>query len=202
MPAKSEVSLDPGLDGGHPDLLEPGDLRLRKALIREVRQRRPAPQAQRRPQPRASFLRISVLELLAAPCGHLLEPVRIELVRRDLERISAPVRGQRPLAEGLAQVRYVDLKGLARGGGPPPRPDGLDETVGRDGLASVEQQDGQHRLLLMTSERERLLVDYLQWPEDPEVKHRPPPLYRKYRRAIPSFFTGLQPRRMSFFTDS
>ena len=44
---KLELGLDPLLDGGQPQLLEPGGLVLGERLVREVGQRRTAPELER-----------------------------------------------------------------------------------------------------------------------------------------------------------
>ena len=43
VPSFLEVVVDPALEAGEPELVEPCDLRLRKAMAGELRQRLPAP---------------------------------------------------------------------------------------------------------------------------------------------------------------
>ena len=47
VPAAREIGLDPELERAHPQLLEPRDLRLRERLVREVPERRAAPERER-----------------------------------------------------------------------------------------------------------------------------------------------------------
>jgi len=56
MAAERELGVDPLLDGHEPQLVEPGDLILRKRLVCEVDQRRPAPKHERVAQARERLL--------------------------------------------------------------------------------------------------------------------------------------------------
>ena len=48
VPREREVSVDPVLERGQAQLLEPRDLRVREGLRRQIRERRPSPQRERR----------------------------------------------------------------------------------------------------------------------------------------------------------
>jgi hypothetical protein len=94
--AELEVGVDPRLDRGHAQLLEPGDLRLRERLVREVRQRPAAPQRQGVAQVQGRLLRRAAVERPAALREVAFEAVAIELARRDAERVAVAPREQRP----------------------------------------------------------------------------------------------------------
>ena len=57
-----EVGLDPLLQRREPELFEPGDLRLRERLVRELRERRAAPERQRLAQELRAPVRFRGLE--------------------------------------------------------------------------------------------------------------------------------------------
>ena len=63
VPAELEVGLDPALERGEPQLLQPRDRRLREALVGDVGQRRPAPQSQRLAQERRGLRRLGCVRL-------------------------------------------------------------------------------------------------------------------------------------------
>ena len=87
VPAVGELALEPPLERGQPQLLEPRDLALRERLEREVRQRRPPPQRQR----------LVVTLLLEQP----LESMQVELAVVDPEHVARrprldPIVAQQP----------------------------------------------------------------------------------------------------------
>ena len=102
---------------------------------------------------------VTPLECLAPVLCEPREPIGIDPIRADLERVAAAARDQHPVAENLAKPRNVDLNGL---GGRVRRaiaPELIDHAVDRNDLAAMKQQDREHRPLPGPSERHRLPVD-------------------------------------------
>src|SRR5215207_6200190 len=104
-------------------LLEPSDLALRKRLVRELGERRAAPQSERLAQQLQRALRRTVGERAAALLQQTLEAVQVELARLDANRIATAtsdhdaVRAVSALSfQRPAQPRNVHLQAL-RGAG-------------------------------------------------------------------------------------
>ena len=137
--AGGEVGLDPLLQHRDAQLLEPLRLRLRPALVAEVRERRAAPEVER----------------LAVRAGRreLLEAARVDPLGVELERVAAAARRDRVASERLAQLRHVDLDDLRRRLGGRAVPELLDEPVGRHRLGRMEREQREQRLLARRSER-------------------------------------------------
>jgi hypothetical protein len=82
--AAGEVGFDPLLEGGQVQLLETGDLPLRKGLGDEVRKRRTAPQGQGGAQGLRRGLSLALGEELLTLAEQALEPAQVKLL--GLER--------------------------------------------------------------------------------------------------------------------
>ena len=105
---KCEVGLDPERDRREPDLLEPGDGRLRKALVGEVRKRRASPQRQRIVKPLRSICCQTSSQQASPLVNQALEAVEVEVVRFDPEGVAGRSRRQHVLRKRLAKSRHVD----------------------------------------------------------------------------------------------
>ena len=81
VPAGREVGLHPRLQRGQPLLLEPRDLALHERLERQLREWRPAPQAQRVAQHRCGVDGVAVLQCAASIVDHVLEALDVQLAR-------------------------------------------------------------------------------------------------------------------------
>src|SRR5712691_6503979 len=101
VPADREIGLDPVLDRRQPQLIEPRDLVLRKTLVSEVRERRPAPESKSVAQP-----------FCASLVDELVEALEIELARFDAKQIARGLGLDPPSTELLPQLGYVDLQSL------------------------------------------------------------------------------------------
>src|SRR4029079_16301903 len=88
--ADREVGVDPILDRRDVQLLQPGNLGLREALVREVAQGCAAPERKRVAELLGRLLVLAGRERCAATRETVLEPVAIQLVRLDPERVGGP----------------------------------------------------------------------------------------------------------------
>ena len=145
VPAEGEVGVDPPLDREQVHLLEAPDRRLRERLVGEVGERRPAPERERLAQPLGGLLRLGAAGLL----DETLEPVEIELLRREPDHVAGRERDEQlgAGAERLAQPRDarleragVRLRGLVR-------PQLLDQPARRDDLVRVEEEQREQAAL-------------------------------------------------------
>ncbi len=147
--SQSEICVDPLLERGEPKLLEPGDLRLRERLVREVGQRRPAPERERVTEPIGRQLRVVASERLSPLLEPALEDGGVERLGTDAKDISVTVcfepRG-RSLAvrvgKRLPETGDVRLQRLRRGRGRALAPEVVDERVLRHDLVRAEEEGG------------------------------------------------------------
>src|SRR5215217_158980 len=153
--AQRELGLDALLDGGQVKLLKPGDLALRKRLVRELGERRAAPQRERLAQQLQRPLRGPLDERPAALPQQTLEALHVKLAGTDAHQIATATRNHDadgavyPLyLERAAQPRDVYLQALRSSGRGLLAPQLLDQTVARHDLVRVQQQDRQQRQLL------------------------------------------------------
>ena len=82
-PPSAQLGVDPLLDGGEPELLEPRDRRRSERLVCEVRERRSAPQRKPLAQQRGGALVGAVRE---GGSGLLREPLELAQVERVAAR--------------------------------------------------------------------------------------------------------------------
>ena len=83
VPSEREVAVDPLLEGRQAELVEPGDLRLRERLVREVGEGRPAPERERVTEPVGCQLRIVARDRLPSLLQQALERVGVERLGSD-----------------------------------------------------------------------------------------------------------------------
>src|SRR5436309_7892064 len=82
-PPEREIGLDPVLERRDVELVEPGDLVLREALVREIRQRRPSPEREGTPQLLGRLPGLAGRERGSSRGQPALEAVAVELVGLD-----------------------------------------------------------------------------------------------------------------------
>ena len=152
--AALEVGIEPSLERDEPELLQPRDLGLRPALVREVGEGRPAPEVERCSELTPPLGRSEV----GSGAEALLELRAVQLLGREVEAIPVRLGRDRLRPECLAKLRDVALD---RGLWPPRRllrPKRVDERVGRHRPPALERQESQDGALLAPSERQRCAV--------------------------------------------
>ena len=170
VPAQLELGVDSLLQRRQPELLEPPDLVLRELVEREVREGGPSPERQR-----PGDLGCTILGRPAARLPEqALEPRRINAVGVDPEHVPGRLGHEELRPDDLAELGDEVLqRGRRR-----PRgflaPDLVDQAVGGDDLAGVNEQRREQRALLLPSQWERAAVraDF-ERPEDAELEHSP-----------------------------
>src|SRR4249919_4129943 len=85
----------------------------------------------------------------------LLEAFRVEAPRLEAKRVAGAARDDEAVLERPAQLRDVILDDLGGGRGCLLAPELVDETVGRNSLVRVEDQQGEERALPPARERNR-----------------------------------------------
>ena len=174
VPAGGDVGLDAARERGDPRLLEAAHLAGCERLVRQVAERRAAPQAERLAQQLRRGLRPAGRQLAPAARDELVEALHVALAGADAEPV--PGRGPRhrvAVAERLAQPRDVDLHGLDRPGRRVRAPQRERQPLGADRLVRIQEKDGEDRSRLGSTERDRAVgAADLQRSQDVEL-HRP-----------------------------
>ena len=161
-------------------LVEAPDLGLGEVDAGQLRERRPAPQRQRfveGAQPDGRGQR-------RGPVHQRLEASRVHLLGRDLQPVAGAGTRQRGGGQEPAQVRQAHRQRARRGAGIDPGPRGLQQRVGRDRAAGVEQQAAEDEALLGSRRRGRAGAVDLQRPEHAELHAATIPPSRCGRRAV------------------
>ena len=158
VPGEREVGVDPVLERGQSQLLEPRDLRLRERLPREVGERCAPPQAERGAQRLSRAGRVPVREPRPPLVAETDEPVEVDGLRVDDEPVARRSGLERSLGQELPQLGDVDLDRVARRVGRQLAPEGIDEAVTRDHLVRLEQQGGEEGTRLLPPQGRRLAV--------------------------------------------
>ena len=162
--ALREVGLDPQLERLEPQLVETGGRR-GDGLAREIGERWAAPERKRLAKQRSYLLGRRASRLV----DEATEAFEVQLVRLDTEQVAGRPRDD-PLAELSPQAEHVVLQRRLRAGGRLVVPDAVDQSLRRDDLVRVEQEQREHRAPLRPTERQSLLaVEDLERPEDPEL---------------------------------
>ena len=184
--ADRKIGIDAILQRLEALLLQPRDRPLREAVIRELRQRRTAPQRQRCAQPLTRSARITGPQRAATLSDQRLKALDVDLAAIGRKRIPACARHHHTITQRLAQIRHVHLHGLGRGPARPLAPQRIDQAIGRDHLTAVQHQHRQQRPQLRPPNHQRpIAVDHLKRPKDPKQKHNGCPRQRYHRQAPP-----------------
>lgn len=167
-----------GLRPAKPDLGELPDVGLGELLVGEVRQGRPTPQLA---CPAQHLLRLSEVAGLepSRPFAHEpLDPASVDRVGVDHQHVAwRPPDDDVPADQRLERPSELGDIDLDRVGGQPGRPIApheVNQTIDRDDLVRVEEQDREERTLLRGPEiGERPIRGDLECAQDPIVHHRP-----------------------------
>jgi hypothetical protein len=179
LAAEGEVCFDPGLERRQSELFETGDLALGERLEREVCQWRPAPECEGFPKRCRRSLCLTTRELPPAELEQRLETMYVELVWRNLEHVARGLREQELFAGSIhkesPQPREIDAQGRVDRLWGSITPEVLDESLARDGLIRVHEEEAEERALLRAPEREWMLIpgDFKR-PEDAKLEIRVP----------------------------
>ena len=140
-------------------LLEPLCLGGRKRLVKNVRQRRPAPQGERVTEHTFRFLGFSRGRCVSCRAHEALEAIDIELARLDSQEVPAWAALESIAAKRAAQPRDVSVERLLDARRRPLAPERVDQPVARDDLVRVQHEHGEQRALLRAAERDEPAVD-------------------------------------------
>ena len=153
--AEAEVGVDPARASSS----RRSDSRRRllgvdEALAVEAVEGLPAPEAERRAEQPAGIRRVAGTERLPSEPAQALELCDVERATRDVEDVARRSRAQ---GRGGRLERRPELADVAvddgrRGGRRLVAPDGVDQALGRDDLARVEQQEREQGSLLGSAE--------------------------------------------------
>ena len=166
--ADGDLRLGTLLDELEAQLAETRDLGLRERLVGELGQRVAAKKGERLAQQPCAPRRIARPRLV----DQHADTGQIELIRLQADPVAGRARLDRLGAERLAELRDEVLERRRRGRRRLTGPERVDQAVGRDDAAGVEQEQGEQRALLRAAERDHLSVDrHLERAQDPELDH-------------------------------
>ena len=167
--ATSEVRLDPALQRGEVELLEA--LRLpRCERLRELAQRRTAPQRERLAQASGGRARVTRRECRTPFPGEAQEAIQVERFRVELQHVAGRTSAEHVRRKHPPQQRHADLHHLRAAVGNVVAPEAVDQSLARDRAAGAEQQHRQQSARTTAGNGERLPVaKNLQRAEDPEL---------------------------------
>jgi hypothetical protein len=149
MAAESEVGLDPLLDRGEPERLEPHDLALGEALVAKLQEGRAPPQREGAPERGCGLSRLDRARL-----GYeSLEAVDVELIRLDRKHIPAGTREEPVSRKQATQLGDVTLESRPCGLRGLMTPKGLDQAIAVENLVGMHEQDGEQRALAAPGQR-------------------------------------------------
>ena len=137
MATGGEIGVDALLERDEAQLLESGDLRLQPSLVDQVGQRWAAPQRERLVQLARRRDRVGPARLAAQP----LEVREVELGRTDAQDVPRCPRVEPVRAQLRAQPRDIGLDALRGRRRRRLLPQVGEQAIGRDDLASVQDQD-------------------------------------------------------------
>ncbi len=101
MTTEREIGLDPLLEHGGSQVLEPRDLGLGERFVQEVRERRPLPERERVAKCTLAGGRVPGVERGATLLCEPREPVDVDSLRLELEDVAGRARDKRRCAECL-----------------------------------------------------------------------------------------------------
>ena len=153
MAAEREIGLEAQLERREAQRLEPADLVLGERLVLEVGERRAPPERECLAKHIVRLPGRTRGEQLPALVEQTLEPLQVESTRLEPEPVPRRPRLDDRLAEQLTQLRDVHLHGLDGGRRRLLAPELVDEPRRRHDLVRPQQEHGEQRPLLRTTER-------------------------------------------------
>src|SRR5712691_1981737 len=179
-------------------LLEAGDLGLRPGLELELRERRPAPERERLTQRCRTIFRLHSRGL----GDEASKSLEVELAPLDIHDITRRLRLQDVGAELLSELRDEVLERGSGGAGRGLVPERGDQSIGRDHVSSIEEQQCQKGALLLASDGDRgRTVPHFERAEQAEFEHgtvvtpQSGPEQRSLASRWPAVRAGLPRRR-------
>ena len=184
---QSKIDIDSLLLTSAAKLFEAGDLALREGLVEEVKKGRAAPERKSFTQSRRSAGSIPTHEGLAALAKEAFEPVTVELVGFNPDRVPGG-HGENPVAVTESSSEPLDgrLKSVWRVFRRVRGPQVLDQTISRNNLVRVNQELREERPRLAPTQLHRALgTNHLKRPKDSELhpmlaSHLPPHCQRPH----------------------
>ena len=173
VPAERELGLDPLLERREPQLLEPLDGRARERLVREVGERRPAPEVERLAEQRGRGRGVVVAASAPASAVRRSKRARSKRLVAEPEDVAGRPRLDRVgRAERAPQLGDLALHLRHRRDRRPSGVELVGEPLDRHDAVRVQQQDRERRALPRPAEPDRaVLADDLERPQDAELEH-------------------------------
>ena len=163
MSADQELGLEAVFERGQAQLAQATERSPHRRVELELGERGAAPECERPLEDRGGLLGASGHQRLPPLAGQPLEAVEVEVLRVGPEDVAVQLGHQRRVSarsrEDLADLRQVDVQGSGDRARPLGSPDPLHQSLARDQLVGVQEQEREQRALPRAAERERLAVD-------------------------------------------
>ena len=174
MATEGELGVDALLESGQQDLLQPSGGDLGERLMLEICERRATPERQGRALGLQGNRRLPSRKGVARLLRQPLEPLQVELFRRNVNQVSGRARlDPRLLPEYLAQLGDLAVHLRRCRNGCAPSIELVGERIDRDHPVRIEQQDRERRALLRPAKLNRpRRSDDLERTQDPKLEHR------------------------------
>ena len=153
--AQRELSVDPSLDGGKPNLLEALDRDPCERLVRKIGESSAAPDPERLPQQLCRLLRRSSCPDLSGTLRQPLEAMQVELIGGEAQDVTGGTRLDRRRAEDPPQLGDLALHLRDGRDGGSAVVEIIGEPLDRDDPVRPEQEDREGGALLRPAERDR-----------------------------------------------
>ena len=164
--AQRELGVDPLLERGHAQLVQPCGSPSREVFLVEIGERGAAPEGERLGQERRPCRRIRAAGGRQQP----LEAVGVDSFRLERQPVARSLRQHDVAAERLAESGHAVLERPRRRRRRPLAPEIVNEPVGRDDFARPQRECGQQRALLPARQRNHALaVAHLEHAEEPNL---------------------------------
>ena len=193
LTTERKIRVDPVLERREPKLLESRDFGLRKIRVCKLGERGPTPETERLGECCGCGRVVAVRKQLAPALDESLEPRCVELVHVEDCGVAVDACLDHGLADCFPQLRDVDLDILWCGRRRSAVPESLDEPFVRDGLATVENEQGEQRGLLAAAHRQAIAsIPDLERAEQADV-HRARANVSTIRIRLPGVSTASLP---------
>ena len=175
VPPEHEVGVDPLLERREAKLFEPLDGRTGERLVREVGERRPAPELERLAEQRGGGRGVVARARALGLRRQALEAGEVEVLVADAEDVAGRPRLDRVgRAERAPELRHLALHLRDGRHGRPSGVEVVGELLDGHDAVRVQEQDRERRALPRPAEPDRaVLADDLERSQDAELEHRP-----------------------------
>ena len=158
--AQREFGVDALFEASKAELVEASGLEREGAAVADVGERRATPQCECRAETIRGEPTGGATKCFAPLAEKSFEAAYVDPVGLDLEDVTRRSRDEPVLAERAAQARYVHAERSFGPGRRRPKPELVDQPIGRNRPARIEEQESEERTLSSTAQWQRLTIPH------------------------------------------